>query len=1176
MADRPIPDLAQRTEALDPGRSFIVQAPAGSGKTELLIQRYLRLLASVEAPEEIAAITFTRKAAGEMRERVIRALRSAREEPRPQRAHHALTWDLAQEALARDQAREWRIEQNPTRLRIQTIDSLCASLTRQMPVLSRFGAPPAIVEDAAALHREAARATLDLLESDALRAPHVERLLTHLDNNATVAEELLATMLAKRDQWIRHLSGGGAPDRARLEESLAHARLDGFARAHALAPAGLEAEICELARYAAAALAASRAESPLLACGALTAYPPAAEPGLPAWLGLAELLLTRQNGWRRSVTDATGFPAPSKVKDKAEKDRLKAAKDRMAAVLDALGGHEAFRLALADLRVLPPPAYTEEQWSALEAMARLLPVAVGQLTLVFQARGETDFTELSQAALRALGEDDAPTDLALALDYRIRHLLVDEFQDTSLSQFELLRKLTAGWEPGDGRTLFAVGDPMQSIYRFREAEVGLFLRARQEGIGELALDALTLSTNFRSTAGIVDWVNAAFPRVLPEAEDAATGAVPYSASEAYQEVGDGTAVTVHPFLATSDGLVLSGAARAGSRVAEARRVVELIQAARAEDEKQTVAILVRSRGHLMEIVPALNDAGLPFRAIEIEPLGHRPVVQDLFALTRALVHPADRLAWLAVLRAPWCGMTLAELHALAGDAPDACVWSLINDPARWATLAPDALRRLHRVREVLNGAQENRRRGALRDRVENAWLALGGPACVEDATDLEDAEVYLDFLEELERGGDLPDLAALADGMARLYALPDVAAPETLQIMTVHKAKGLEFDTVIVPGLGHKPAQQERRLMQWTVRRREHGESDLLLGPIKEAGADQDPIYGYIAGLDRERELLEAGRLLYVASTRARRRLHLLGHATVKEKNGKWELREPGSTTLLAQLWPAVQSEFEAALAELLPPGSAEVGTDTFAAAPSSSPSSGEGRGGGNGVGDEYESGSGREGALEIDRTTRRLPSHWSLPEPPPAVEWTREVAAREAERVEFTWVGETARHVGTVVHRWLQKMGEDALEGWDDRRVQALQPAYLAELKRLGVPQDELDFALGRVTTALRRALSDPRGRWLLGFHRNARCEYRLTGLLDGELIDVVIDRTFVDADGTRWIVDYKTGTHEGADVEGFLERERERYAPQLEKYGRLLAPGEKAVKRGLYFPLLNGWREW
>ncbi len=112
---------------------------------------------------------------------------------------------------------------------------------------------------------------------------------------------------------------------------------------------------------------------------------------------------------------------------------------------------------------------------------------------------------------------DAPEDLALALGQRIRHILVDEFQDTSYTQFELLEKLTAGWEPGDGRTLFLVGDPMQSIYRFRQADVSLFLKARLEGIGAIRLEPLTLSVNFRSRPEIVEWVNRTF-RIDPAGE----------------------------------------------------------------------------------------------------------------------------------------------------------------------------------------------------------------------------------------------------------------------------------------------------------------------------------------------------------------------------------------------------------------------------------------------------------------------------------------------------------------------------------------------------------------------------------------------------------------------------------------------------------------------------------
>ena len=130
----------------------------------------------------------------------------------------------------------------------------------------------------------------------------------------------------------------------------------------------------------------------------------------------------------------------------------------------------------------------------------------------------------------ALGQVDAPEDLALALGHRIQHFLVDEFQDTSYTQFELIEKLTAGWEPGDGRTLFLVGDPMQSIYRFRQADVSLFLKARLEGIGAIRLEPLTLSVNFRSRPGIVEWVNRTFESILPARDDLESGAVAYSPS----------------------------------------------------------------------------------------------------------------------------------------------------------------------------------------------------------------------------------------------------------------------------------------------------------------------------------------------------------------------------------------------------------------------------------------------------------------------------------------------------------------------------------------------------------------------------------------------------------------------------------------------------------------------
>ena len=221
-ADEPV-----RRQALDTGRSFIVQAPAGSGKTELLIRRLLALLNRADAPEEVVAIPFTRKAAAEMRGRVVDALRSATVDRPPSEPHKAETWRLAREVIGRDRDLAWGLLESPNRIRIRTIDALCAEITRRMPLVSRFGAQPETTDDADELYREAALAVLAKLEGvgterEAEREA-VGRLLLHLDNDHGRAEQFLVNLLAKRDQWLRRLpakSGATSAMRDSLESSL--------------------------------------------------------------------------------------------------------------------------------------------------------------------------------------------------------------------------------------------------------------------------------------------------------------------------------------------------------------------------------------------------------------------------------------------------------------------------------------------------------------------------------------------------------------------------------------------------------------------------------------------------------------------------------------------------------------------------------------------------------------------------------------------------------------------------------------------------------------------------------------------------------------------------------------------------------------------------------------------
>ncbi len=984
MAKSDLPDAAAREAALDPGRSFIVQAPAGSGKTELLVRRFLKLLATVERPEEILAITFTRKAAAEMRQRVLEATPEAKE------LGH--------------------------RLRIQTIDALCASLTRQMPVLARFGAQPELVEDARPHYRDAALRTLKDLSPDA------ERLLAHLDNNLGTAVWLLSSMLAKRDQWLR--TTGAARSRAGLEASFA----------------------LERARI----LAAARRIRP------------------DASVEMANEWLTKDKEWRRRPA------APA-----------------------ALVATAGLREALVALQEMPPERYTDYQWEVLETILRLLPHAAAHLKVVFGERGEADFTEVAQGAVRALGRPDAPTDLLLALDYRVKHILVDEFQDTSISQWELLSLLTSGWTDGDGRTLFLVGDPMQSIYRFREAQVALFLQARETGLGAVKLEPITLSTNFRSQKNLIAFFNASFSRILPKQADAASGAVPYSPAAPHpdQKTLGGEAATWHAL---------------PDREAEASRVVELVREA-----KDRTAILVRKRDALVDIVPALKAAGIRFRAIEIEHLGEKQVVQDLYALTRALSHLGERIAWLSILRAPWTGLSLQDLHEIAAGDRYATVWELIQENER-----------LEKFRAILGPAIASRGRGTLRERVEGVWLALGGPACVASATDLEDAEIYLDELESLERAGELEDLAALDESLRQLYALPDLEATgDDLQIMTIHKAKGLEFGSVIVPGLDKGPGRSDTPLFLFRER-----SSGVLLAPMRESGAEEDLAYRYLRNLEVEAEDLEAARLLYVAATRAENRLHLLA-CTKCEDDGT--PRSPAPRSLLARAWPVAEAHYARMVPEQLAMDFMHAPRAPFTTL--------------------------TRLALDVERVPLPQSAHWTAPH-----EESRE------ERIEFSWAGETARHVGTVVHRWLQRIAEDELRGWDASRISSLRKSFARDLQRRGVAPAELERSAESVALALRNTLSDERGRWILGPHALARSEYRMRVHAPEGRRTYVMDRVFRDRDGRLWVVDFKTSRHEGAAVEAFLDRERSRYAAQLDAYAAALG----GASRGLYFPLHTGWR--
>lgn len=1075
------------------------------GKTELLIQRYLTLLARVEHPEAVVAITFTRKAAAEMRARVAAALVAASSEPAPPDAHSAQTWELASKVLEVDRSRQWQLLDNASRFNIKTIDSFCAGLTRQMPTLSGFGGAISPVDNADSIYREATRSLLDILGGQSQAATDLGSLLLHFEGNWQRLEDLLVKMLACRDQWLVHMGTGLTADSAEyvLDHSVGLLIADGLGElTEALTP--YQSELEDLLHYSRQQLG-TEADSPW----------PGTEPAdIPGWQSVLNLLLTGKDEWRKTVTKTQGFPTGSEA--------AKARKQQHKALLEELAANQGLLILLQNVRHLPRRTPDLQHWQLVLSVSRLLPLLAARLMVRFQESGQVDHSQVAMASLAALGSDELPTDLALKLDYRLQHILVDEFQDTAVNQYELIRRLSRGWaehnvqNPENPRTLFIVGDGMQSIYGFRDADVGLFMRARDLGFNGLQLESLQLSCNFRSDRGLVEWVNNTFQAAFPTSGDVRRGEISFYPAQPQRDAVEQSPVKFALFDLEDDA------------DGEARWICQQIEQGMADEHCKSIAVLVRTRSHLTAMIEQLKLRGIQWQAQDIDLLANSLLVRDLQTLCRALHNHSDHVAWLGVLRAPWCALELADLLTISRSTDGDTIWSAITAAELQAQLTPAGADRLQAVVGILQRSQQWRERLGLREWIESTWLSLDGPGSAANAEQLADAEAYLGLLEALDNQGEGYDEALLDKQVSALYAGAN-SGDSKLQLMTMHKAKGLEFDWVFIPGLARQPANDERELLLWDdYHSRDNAEMGFLLAMDDQTSRDEPSLYNYLhrqGKLKREQETI---RLLYVAATRAARRLFLSAGLGREEETGSW--KSPSRRSLLSRIWESCSETAEVPLTS---------------------------------------------SAAVIEATGESTPL--LRLQPPPVAE----LADSGAQQVSSSTLWQTprstlARHVGTVIHLSMQRIADADDADLAQLQLTSFRPWWQRQLLALHLPQANIPEALVSIESSLATVLADERGRWLLSSSREqSHCEYRLSSLADdGRLLEQVIDRTYVE-DGVRWVVDYKSSVPAPDEsLQSFLGRETLAHGGQLSRYRDAFTGLQTMpVKTALYFTAIPYW---
>ncbi len=872
--------------ACDPARSVTVEACAGSGKTWLLVSRMLRLLLEGAEPAELLAITFTRKAAGEMRERLLQLLRQLALEPDDGKVlaelqMRGLPAARAAQLLPAARALYARVLASPHGLAVDTFHSWFIRLLQIAPLAS--GVPHGFgLEESTGEIVDAAWLRFMQSMNHADHAELRDALMTvYRVAGDWSGRELVEAFLGKRAEWIiANLHGNP------LQELIERCGEDGErdARLALWEDAPLVARIMRIAPM----LGAGTATQKNLANSIETAITAGAS------LAAFDLLCT-------GFLTQAGAPRSSKP----------SVPQRSALSDDDIALFESDYPDLGEELLQRRARGAELTVRQLnEAMFRIGAAVIDHYEAIKADRRKMDFADLELHAWKLLTSDEHAAYLHARIDARYRHILIDEFQDTNPLQWHVVRAWLDAYD-GDGQrpSVFIVGDPKQSIYRFRRAEPRVFEAARVMLTQSGASDLRTSVTR-RNGRTIVQVLNDAMranrlysPQGTLSDVDGVVWRLPLVAS-----VADGAPATEAGF-ALRDPLQSPALEQEDRRrQQEGELVGQALHHARAHFRKADGAlrwsdmmILVRSRTHLLAYERGLRAVGVPFVSSRAGGLLDTLEASDLIALLRWLTMPADDLALAQALKSPIAGASDDDLMLLARG--DGSWWQRLQQHVQDGAASPA----LVRAQGLLSGwlaASHYLPVHDLLDRVlHEGDLAHRYAVAAPVETRLQvlgNLDAFLGLALELDAGR-YPSIARFLEHLRRKQRGSEQEAPDeadidaeldAVRIMTVHGAKGLEAEVVAVMGANHSDAGKDKAgvLCEWP----QDEVAPLhfsVFGKMSERGVSRADLFEQ----EEAFRLQENWNLLYVAATRAKQVLVISGVHDERSKNGAQPGVQPGS-----------------------------------------------------------------------------------------------------------------------------------------------------------------------------------------------------------------------------------------------------------------------------------------